>query len=368
MRFRLSCGMLMLAVSAWSQQYAISTVAGGAVLPTPVMATAVPVNGIGGVAADSSGNVYFTSSNCVFKLDQSGMLTRVAGNGRAGFSGDGGPAMTAQLSGPGGIAIDHAGNIFIADSGNERVRRISPSGVIATVAGGGTAANVDGIPATTAQFIDLAAIAVDASGDIFVSDLGYSVVRKVSPSGIIATVAGNGTSGYSGDGGPAVHARLGDPGEAALAEFEGDVDRRGDEEDLERRIHGHQLVDEDADAAPDGAPVLERAHDQGRGGRRRRTNRRGAPVFDCGVHELTSRGSFAAAVHGRRWSGVDPRHTTTVVTCTGDLETHVTSGGDACGEREVGRPGPAHGRGVAPLYRYDSRVVPRDAPEAPRGP
>jgi len=203
--------MLMLAVSAWSQQYAISTVAGGAVLPTPVMATAVPVNGIGGVAADSSGNVYFTSSNCVFKLDQSGMLTRVAGNGRAGFSGDGGPAMTAQLSGPGGIAIDHAGNIFIADSGNERVRRISPSGVIATVAGGGTAANVDGIPATTAQFIDLAAIAVDASGDIFVSDLGYSVVRKVSPSGIIATVAGNGTSGYSGDGGPAVHARLGDP-------------------------------------------------------------------------------------------------------------------------------------------------------------
>ena len=133
----------------------------------------------------------------------------IAGNSRAGYSGDGGAALNAQLSSPVGLAIDSAGDIFIADSGNNRVREVLTSGIIVTVAGNGVAGFAgDGGPAVSAQFSNVQGIAVDSSGNLFVADSGNNRVRKVSVSGIVTTVAGNGNSAYTGDGGPALSAQL----------------------------------------------------------------------------------------------------------------------------------------------------------------
>jgi uncharacterized protein (TIGR03437 family) len=209
---RLFSALVLCAGVVSAQQYVISTVAGGSPLPTPIAATSVPLSGISGIATDSAGYVYFSASNCVFKLDKNGILTLLAGNSRAGFSGDGGPATSAQLSGPTGIAVDAAGDIFVGDSGNARVRRISASGIITTVAGGGTGmVYVEGGAATSTEFNDISGLALDASGNLFVSDSGDDVVRMVSPKGIVTTVAGTGTYGYAGDGGPALQARLANP-------------------------------------------------------------------------------------------------------------------------------------------------------------
>ena len=214
---RLLLAATVCVATSWAQQYVISTVAGGSPLPTPVAAAAVPLGQILGVATDTAGNVYFSASNCVFKLDQSGNLTRAAGTARAGYSGDGGPATSAQLNSPGSIALDSGGDIFVADRNNERIRRISPTGIITTVAGNGNPIGTytEGGPATMSVFSSIGGLAIDLSGDLFISDSGYSVVRKVSPKGIITTFAGV-EPGYSGDGGPAVHARLNYPARLAL--------------------------------------------------------------------------------------------------------------------------------------------------------
>jgi hypothetical protein len=116
---------------ASAQQYVISTYAGGAPQATPVPGMAVSIGWPkGDVATDAAGNVYFASDNCVFKLDTNGFLTRVAGNSRVGFSGDGGPATGAQLNpGPGssGVAVDSVGNLYIADVYNQRIRKVTPA-------------------------------------------------------------------------------------------------------------------------------------------------------------------------------------------------------------------------------------------------
>ena len=178
-----------------------------------------PVAGPQNVAVDAAGNAYFTSSNSIFKMDQNGVLTRVAGNSRYGYSGDGGPATSAQLavsclylicgSGPNGLAIDDAGNLFVADTGNNRIRRITPDGIITTVAGIGTAGfSGDGGPAVSAQLNAPASVAVDRTGNLFIADTSNLRIRMVSTSGIITTVGGNGTGGPLGDGGPATQAGL----------------------------------------------------------------------------------------------------------------------------------------------------------------
>ncbi len=209
-------GFLLVATALSGQQYIISTIAGGGPLPSPVNALSLPVGTPQGVATDKAGNFYFTSLNCVFKVDQNSVMTRVAGNARAGYSGDGGPALSAQLAGALAVAIDDAGNIFIADTNNYQIRRVSTSGIITTVAGNGVNGYLgDGAPAVSAQLTNPTGIAVDRSGNIFFSDTTYNSfpamnnrIRMVSPNGIIRTVAGNGTSGASGDGGPAIAAQL----------------------------------------------------------------------------------------------------------------------------------------------------------------
>jgi sugar lactone lactonase YvrE len=167
-----------------------------------------------GVAIDSSGNLFIadTFNSSVRKVSTSGIIITVAGNGTYGYSGDGGPATSAQLSSPRGLAVDSAGNLFIADSGNYRIRRVSSSGIITTVAGNGTYGySGDEGPATSAQISSLCGLAVDSAGNLFIADSGNRRIRRVSSSGIITNVAGNGSREYSGDDGPATSAELGGP-------------------------------------------------------------------------------------------------------------------------------------------------------------
>jgi uncharacterized protein (TIGR03437 family) len=220
-RFNIIAGVLLIGLpiagSALAQQFLISTIAGSAPPVTPAAAVGVSIGRPGGVATDSAGNLYFTSLNCVFKMATSGTLTLVAGDSRAGYSGDGGPASAAMLNNPLGLVFDHAGNLYIADTGNSRIRRVSPAGLITSVAGSGTQGySGDGGPAAAAQLNLPEGIAVDAAGNIYIADTGNSVVRQVAPTGIIVTFAGKGGPGYYGDGGPATLAQVSNPEGLAL--------------------------------------------------------------------------------------------------------------------------------------------------------
>jgi sugar lactone lactonase YvrE len=165
------------------------------------------------VAVDASGNVYVADfgNSRVRKISTSGLITTVAGNGTAGFSGDGGPATSAQLAGPDGLAVDAAGNLFVAEYANNRVRKVTPDGIITTFAGGPCCNLGDGAPATSAYIPLPHGIAVDGAGNLYVAEWPDSRIRKVTPSGMISTFAGTGTRGFSGDGGPATQAQLNCP-------------------------------------------------------------------------------------------------------------------------------------------------------------
>jgi len=199
----------LLGAAAFGQQYTISTFAGGALLATGQAGLHVPLVRPQGVATDLSGNVFFASNNCILRLDQGGVLTRVAGTGRPGYGGDGGPAVNAQLSGPVGVAVDTTGTVYIGDTGNHRVRKVSPAGVISTIAGTGVPGFFgDGRSATAAEVASPSGLALDVAGNLYLADAGNGRVRKITAAGIISTVAGNGGFGFSGDGGPAVNAAM----------------------------------------------------------------------------------------------------------------------------------------------------------------
>jgi len=153
---------------------------------------------------------FFNSS--IRKVNAAGIITTVAGNGTAGFSGDGGPATAAQLDGPGGVAVDGSGNLFIADLADSRVRKVDVTGMITTVAGDGTPGfSGDGGSATAAQLAFPFDVAIDSLGNLYIADSNNHRIRMVNAAGIITTVAGDGTFGFSGDGGPATTAQLNTP-------------------------------------------------------------------------------------------------------------------------------------------------------------
>jgi uncharacterized protein (TIGR03437 family) len=186
-------------------------------------ALSAPLGAIAAIAVDQAGNVYAadTNNNVVERISPDGTLTVVAGNGIAGFSGDGGPATSASLNsgsgflpgaaseqaGLGGLAVDLFGNLYIADTLNSRIRKVS-GGIITTVAGNGNQGfSGDGGPATSASLNTPWGIAVDSAGDLYIADNQNSRIRKVS-GGIITTIAGNGSTDSSGDGGLAINASL----------------------------------------------------------------------------------------------------------------------------------------------------------------
>jgi hypothetical protein len=172
------------------------------------------------LAVDPAGNVYIANHFShwgVLKVDLNGILTRFAGNGTYGYGGDGGPATQAELSFVTGLAVDTAGNVYIADDANERIRKVDTNGLITTIAGNGTYGySGDGGPATQAELWVPISVAVDAAGNVYIADEGNNRIRKVDTNGIIATIAGNGNYGFSGDGGPATKAMFRDPAEVAV--------------------------------------------------------------------------------------------------------------------------------------------------------
>ena len=138
-----------------------------------------------------------------------GTITTFAGTGETAYSGDGGPAVQAQLNFPRGVAVDGAGNLYIADTENHRIRKVDLSGVITTVAGTGRRGfGGDGGLAVQAELGSPWGVAVDGAGNLYIADVGNYRIRKVDHSGVITTVAGTGRRGFGGDGGPAVHAQL----------------------------------------------------------------------------------------------------------------------------------------------------------------
>jgi sugar lactone lactonase YvrE len=166
------------------------------------------------VATDTTGGFYFSSmlQNRIYKVAADGSLSLAAGVGSSGFSGDGGPATAAQLKIPSGIAVDSTGNLYIVDTRNQRIRKVTSAGIITTVAGNGTQGfSGDRGPATAAQLKNPYGVAVDSEGSLYFADTFNNRIRKVLTSGIIITVAGNGTQGCSGDEGPATAAQLSRP-------------------------------------------------------------------------------------------------------------------------------------------------------------
>jgi uncharacterized protein (TIGR03437 family) len=167
-----------------------------------------------GIAIDGAGNLYVadTHDRRIRKINTAGIISTVAGNGIDNFSGDGGQAINAELGNPEGVAVDAHGNLYIADTGNNRIREVFASGIITTVAGSATEGYAgDGGVSTGAQLNGPARVTLDAAGNIYFTDNGNNVVRRVNTAGIIQTVAGNGQAGFAGDGGPALSAMLSNP-------------------------------------------------------------------------------------------------------------------------------------------------------------
>jgi subtilase family serine protease/sugar lactone lactonase YvrE len=215
--FSLFAAAIFIVASPWNvdAQGIISTVAGGGPANGPALAT--PLGSPGGIALDAAGNVFIAAQllNRVIKVDAGGQATTVAGNSAFGFSGDGGLATAATLASPSGVTVDGAGNLYIADQSNQRIRRVdAATGIITTVAGNGTFGfSGDGGAAVTASLANPASVAVDSAGNLFIADLSNHRVRKVDAiTEVITTVAGSDrVPGFSGDLGLATSARLANP-------------------------------------------------------------------------------------------------------------------------------------------------------------
>ncbi len=212
---------LAIGASVFGQTYTIQTLAGG-VFPVDGPARSAVLGVIGGLAVDSSGNLYVAlhSSHMVVKVDASGNMTRFAGTGVYGFSGDGGPAISAQIAYPQGLVFDKSGNLYIQDGGNQRVRMVS-NGTITTVPGTagllavtqgiyfGEKTGANNLPGLAALSL-LPGMAVNSKGDLYISDTLAHRVFKVS-GGVASVIAGDGEPGYGGDGGISTSGLLNHP-------------------------------------------------------------------------------------------------------------------------------------------------------------
>jgi uncharacterized protein (TIGR03437 family) len=175
----------------------------------------VPVD----VYVDQAGNLFITDqfNNRIRKVAPNGTISTVAGTGVAGFSGDGGPAIDAEINTPTGIRGDNSGNLYIADVVNQRIRKVDSSGIITTFAGNGNKGyGGDGGLAIDASFYNAVRVAIDPSGNVLVADQSDHRIRRIAPSGFITTIAGNGVGAFSGDGGPAINASLNNPTAVAV--------------------------------------------------------------------------------------------------------------------------------------------------------
>ncbi len=205
----------------------IYTVAGGGtVYPGDGgAATNAELKSVVDVAVDASGDFFVVDvlSNRIHKVSSLGLMSAAAGTGGNGFNGDGKAATNADLSHPYGVAVDSAGNLFITDNGNNRIREVGTNGIIHTIAGNGSASyGGDGGPATNAS-LDLLfsgyasrGVVLDTNGNLFIADTANNRIREVGTNGVITTVAGKGGQSFSGDGGPATNAYLASPTALAM--------------------------------------------------------------------------------------------------------------------------------------------------------
>ena len=196
------------------------------------------------VAIDGQGTIYIADSgnHKIRIVTPDGKIDTFAGNGTAGYGGDGGPARMAQLNIPHGVAIDVSGNLYIAEFENARIRKVSPQGIITTVAGTGAHGfGGDGGPATAAQLNHPRGVAVDLSRNVYIADSSNHRIRKLSPDGVITTVAGTGVKGYGGDGGPATSAQITYPWDVAL-DSAGNIYFSDSENDRIRMVNAQGIV------------------------------------------------------------------------------------------------------------------------------
>jgi len=256
MRIAFVIPLLALALNGQPPGYLISTVAGSGWIGDGGPATQGILRQPGGVAADGSGNIYVveTAGHRVRKVDHSGAITTLAGTGVAGFSGDGGPSTKAQLASPYGVAADIFGNVYIADLGNARVRRVGLDGNIVTVAGGGTldpSPVNEGMPGVSMRLLAPRNLLADDQGNLYFSDFAGHRVFNLSAGGLLSTAAGTGSPGYSGDGGPATAAQLAFPAGLAMG-FDGSLYLADSSNHAVRRISTGVITTVDAAGTPVG--------------------------------------------------------------------------------------------------------------------
>ncbi len=237
-------------------------------------ATSAQLHSPSAVTLDSAGNVYIadTANNRIRKVNTSGIITTVAGSSAVstGLIGDGGLATSAILNSPRGVMVDSSGNLYIADSGNNRVRKVGTNGIINTIAGNGTTGTVgmvgDGGPAINASLSVPVGMALDSSGNLYIADSGDNLIRKVTTNGNISSIAGNGESGYSpGDENLAIYAELNEPeglavdgsGNVYFSDTGNEVIREVTAAGVISTIAGNQGIGNAGDGGPAGAASLD---------------------------------------------------------------------------------------------------------------